>query len=320
MEIIIEEVSRGHKVISRNKFLTDTVSIGRAYHNDVILSDPHICPEHLSFEFDGQNWRIKDLDSINGSFLGEGKKSADGHVVHSGDIIRLGKSQIRVLFPHHPVSESITLSPFENLINATKNPAILTFNVLLFTFVTGWLYFLNSPKDINFTQYIVPAAGITLVFAIWPIGIALVSHLTKHDARTWTQLGICFVFYNLTWVSDFLETIVKFNSSSQSFLANLMTLLPISLAFILFWLNTYIGFHVSNRRRTAIAAGLTILLFGGSYLIQLSKKPDFSIRPQFDATLLTPSFLITDSSSVDAFIESSDNLFNKVDKAAKEKD
>lgn len=318
MEIIIEEVSRGHKVISRQRFAQSHVAIGRGYHNDIILTDPHICAEHLILSFDGDNWRVKDLDSINGSYLGEGKKSADGHIVHSGDVIRLGKSQVRVLFPHHPVSDSITLSPFENLINATKQPAVLIFNIALFTFITGWIYFLNNPKDVNLTQYLVPAAGITLVFAIWPIALALVSHLTKHDARIWTQLGVCFVFYNLTWLSDILDSIIKFNSASNSMLPLLAAIFPIALAFMLFWLNTYIGFHANNQRRTAIAAGLTILLFGGTYLIQLSKQPEFSVRPKFESTLMTPSFLVTNSSTVDDFLNNSDKLFLQVDKAVKE--
>ncbi|MDO6426120.1 FHA domain-containing protein [Thalassotalea sp. 1_MG-2023] len=320
MEIIIEEISRGHKVINRQKFGQNKVAIGRGYHNDVLISDPHVCAEHLTIAFDGENWRIQDLDSINGSFLGEGKKTADGHIVHSGDIIRVGKSQIRILFPFHPVEESITLSSFENLINLTKSPLILITNVMVFALITGWLFFLNNPTEVKFTQLLVSAAGLTLMFAVWPVGVAIVSLLTKHDARIWTQLGICFVFYNLSWVTDFLETVINFNTASGSFLVLLASFTPIVIAFCLFWLNIYIGFHVSNKRRMAIASGLTILLVGGSFLIQVSKKPDFSIKPEFNSTLLTPSFLFTNSSNVDEFINNSNELFKKVDEKAKKKD
>ena len=312
MEIIIEEISRGHKLLGRHKFNKKSINIGRGYHSDIILSDPHVCAEHLSIEFDGENWRIVDLNSINGCFLGEGKKPANGHIIHSGDVITIGKSQIRIVFPHHPVVDSITLSPFENLINLTKQPAVLTINVLIFALLTGWMFFLNNPKEVNFTQLFVPAVGLTLMFAIWPAAISLVSHLTKHDARIFTQLGICFVFYNLSWVVDFLEALVNFNTASQSPFTSLLIVLPIILAFCLFWLNCHIGFHMSKVRRVVVATSLTTLLFGGTFLIQLSKKPDFSVRPQFNSTLLTPNFMFAPSNNVDEFIGNSNELFKRV--------
>ncbi len=319
MEIIIEEISRGHKLLGRHKFNKQTVNIGRGYHSDIILSDPHICAEHLAIDFDGENWRINDKNSINGCFLDEGKKSAHGHIVHSGDIITIGKSLIRIVFPHHPVATSITLSPFENLINLTKHPLALIINIAIFAFLTAWIFFINNPKEVNFTQLFVPTIGLTLMFSLWPAAVSLVSHLTKHDARIFTQLGICFLFYNLTWVSDFIGNLVEFNTSSQFPLTPLVTLLPIAITFSLFWLNCYIGFHMSTKRRLIVAASLTALLFGGNFIVKVSKKPDFSARPQFNSTLLTPSYLFAKSSSVDEFIENSDKLFKKADKAAKEK-
>jgi len=319
MEIIIEEISKGHKLLGRHKYNQECISIGRGYHNDIILSDPHICAEHLALEFDGENWLIKDKDSINGSFLDEGKKTADGHIIHSGDVITLGQSQIRVVFPHHPVPTSITLSPFENLINLTKQPFVLVSNIAIFAIITGWIFFLNNPQEVNFTQLLVPAIGLTLMFAIWPAIVSLISHLTKHDARVLTQLGICFVFYNLTWLSDFIENLLQFNTSSQFQLAIIIKLLPVAIAFSLIWLNCYIGFHMSDKRRIVIAASITTLLFGGGFLVQISKKPDFSARPQFNATLLTPSFMFAESSDVNTFINNSDTLFKRARKAAQEK-
>ncbi len=318
MEIIIEEINRGHKLIGRHKFNQQTIEIGRGYHSDIILSDPHVCAEHLAIEFDGENWRVTDRGSINGCFLDDGKKPANGHIVHSGDIITLGKSQIRIVFPHHPVATSISLSPFENLINLTKNPAVLIANILFFALLTGWIFYLNNPKEVTFTQLLVPAVGLTLMFALWPGAVSLVSHLTKHDARIFTQLGICFIFYNLTWLTDFTEALAQFNTSSQFPLTPLVSLLPIVITFCLFWLNCYIGFHMSDTRRIVVATSLTALLFGGGFLVQMSKKPDFSVRPDFNSTLLIPEFLFAKSSSVDKFIDNSDKLFKKVDRMKKE--
>ena len=311
MEIIIEEISRGHKLIGRHKFSSQQVNVGRGYHNDIIVSDPHVCAEHLSINFDGDNWVVADKESINGSFLEDGKKTANHHVIRSGDIISLGKSQIRVVFPHHPVAASATLSPFENLINLARHPLALIASIGLFTLVVAWTIFLNNPKEMNFTQLLVPAISTTLMFLLWPAVVAMVSHLTKHDARVLTQLGICFVFYNISWVIDFIDTFISFNTSSNFVLMPVLTLLPVGLAFCLLWLNCYVGFHMSAKRRTVVAASLTALLFGGGYLIQLSKQPEFSVKPKFNNVLMTPNFVIVPSNDVNTFIERTNTLFSK---------
>ncbi|MEW6983524.1 FHA domain-containing protein [Colwelliaceae bacterium 6471] len=318
MEIIIEEISRGHKLIGRHKFLQQTINIGRGYNNDVIMTDPHICPKHLSIHFDGENWIINDLESINGSFLEKNKQPADQHIIRSGDVVSIGKSQIRFLLPEHPVAESITFSPFESLIDFARNPVSLMFSIGLFAFVAGYIFYLNKPLEVNFTQLLVPAIGMTLLFALWPCTIAFISHLSKSDARVMSQVGISFAFFNLMWISDVIEKIVDFNLSGNWPFAWLITLLPIGLAFCLFWLNFYIGFHMSQQRRLTVAASLTALLFGGSFLIQLSTQPEFSSRPNYNATLMTPAFSFAKSANVDEFIDDTERLFVKAQKLAKE--
>ncbi len=316
MEIIIEEISRNKKLLARHKFLTNKVTLGRGYNNSVILSDPHICPEHLSIEFDGKNWLVKDNDSINGSFLAESKQNADQHIIHSGDIIRLGKSFIRIILPNHPVESTVPFSFFEGFIDFLRKPLIIAFNIAFFTLIAGLMFYLNQPSDVNFTQVIVRAIGITLMFATWPVMIALISHFNKHEARIVTQLAVSFAFFNLMWFSDVFESIVAFNLSANWSLDNLIALVPIALAFLMIWLNCYIGFHMSKRKRTIIALSITTVLFGGGYMIQLSKQPDFSVLPNYDATIMNPLFKFAPSSSVDEFIEDTNRLFEKTAKEA----
>ncbi len=318
MELIIEEISRGHKLLGRHKFAQQNIRIGRGYQNDIILDDPHICPDHLSLDFNGEHWVVTDENSINGSFLEDGKRKADQHIVNSGDVITFGKSQIRVVFPEHPVAESVAFSPFESLINFARQPIALVASILLFTFVAGYIFHLEKTIDVPFTKLFVPAIGMTLLFALWPGAVALVSHLTKHDARVLSQLGIAFVFYNLMWVSDIFQSIVSFNLSANWPIAGLTALIPMALAFCLFWLNCYIGFHMTAKRRLVVSIALTALVFGGSFIVQLSKQPEFRAHPQYDATIMTPSFLFASGSSVETFIEDSNRLFSKATKAAQE--
>mgnify|MGYP001596646835 FL=1 len=321
-EIIIEEVSKGHKLLHRHKLTKEKIHIGRDYHNDIILSDPHICPSHASIELVEGQWHITDHQSVNGTFVENPKQKkhdANQYIVNDGDIISLGKSQLRILFNNHQVSPTVTFSPFESFIDLMRHPMMLFLSITLFTIVAGGIFYLNKPVEVNFSQLFVPAISMALGFALWPAGVALVSHLSKHDARVMTQLGVSFAFFNLMWFSDVLEGIATFNSASHSVLPLFVMLISVALAFSLFWLNSYIGFHMTATRRIVVAASITMLLFGGSYLVQYSNKPEFNPRPQYDATIMMPSFLLAPSSSVDEFIEDSSKLFDKTKKKALEK-
>jgi RsiW-degrading membrane proteinase PrsW (M82 family) len=320
MEIIIEEISRGHKLLGRHKFLTNKINIGRGYQNDIILSDPHVCPEHVSLQWQDDHWRVNDQHTVNGTFLGDSKQNADQHIIKSGDVLQLGKTKIRLLFPNHPVEKSISFSPFERLIDFMKHPVVLGLSISLFAFVTGFMFYLNQAAEVNFTQYIVRAVGATLAFALWPGLVALISHLTKNDARVFTQLGICFVLFNVMWLNDVLESVVQFNLSSNWSIMWLLSLIPLALAFCLFWLNCYVGFQMSHRRRMTVAISLTALMFGGSYMVKLSNQPEFNYRPIYDATVMTPTFRFAPSSNVDKFLHDSSKLFAQASKAiSKEK-
>ncbi|SEL77062.1 FHA domain protein [Colwellia chukchiensis] len=318
MEIIIEEISQGHKLLGRHKFSNTEITIGRGYHNDIIVSDPHVCSEHLQLRFNGEHWLISDLDSVNGSYLEDSKANVVEHQVRSGDIITIGKSQIRLVFPTHPVAASIAISPFESLINLARHPFILALSICLFAVIAGWIINLNNVKEVTLTQMLVPTIGLTLGFVLWPAGIALVSHLTKHEARFWTQVGISFIFFNLMWLSDIFENIVHFNTSSNFSLIWLIAIIPLALAFCLFWLNCYVGFHMSLMRRNLVSLALVVLLFGGSFVIQMSKQPDFNPRPQFNTTIMSPVFLFASSSNIERFVSDSSKLFQQATQVAQE--
>ncbi len=321
-EIIIEEISRNHKLLHRHKLSQQQIHIGRDYHNDIILADPHICPSHLSIELLDEQWKITDNQTVNGTFIEnikEKKHAANEHIIRDGDVVTLGKSQLRILFTDHAVEPTVAFSPFESFINLMRHPVALLLSITLFTLMAASVFYLNTPKEVNFSQLLVPTIGMVLGFSLWPAGVALVSHLSKHDARIMAQLGISFAFFNLMWLSDFLEIIATFNSASGSVIPLLMMLVSIALTFSLFWLNGYIGFHMTAKRRIIVAASITVFLFGGSYLVQYSNKPEFNPRPQYDATIMMPSFLFSPSNSVDVFIEDCDKLFDKTKKEALKK-
>jgi len=318
-EIIIEEITRNHKLLHRHKLKQNTISIGRDYQNDIILTDPHICPQHLSLSYAENNWHINDNNSVNGTVIENNQcKTQNGHpqVINDGDIIILGKSQLRIFFSDHQVANTVAFSPFESLIDLIRHPVAVFISIALFMLIAGNISYLNQPTETNISQLFVSAFSMSLLFALWPAGVALMSHLTKHDPRILAQLGISFIFFILLWLADLLEEIIAFNSASNSILGLIVAIVPIGLAFSLLWLNSYIGFHVSAKRRVIVAFCITTLLFGGTYLLQYSKKPEFNPHPQYNATIMAPRYLIAPTNDVASFLEHSNRLFEQATRSA----
>ena len=320
-EVFIEEITRNHKLLHRHRLSQNTISIGRDYNNDIILTDPHICPQHLSLSFSEGTWHIHDNDSINGTVLENShakKKNAHQQTITDGDVIIVGKSQLRILLKNHAVAKTIAFSPFEYLIDFIRNPMAVFTAIAIFMLIAANSTYLNQPTETNISQLFVGAFSKGLLFALWPIGVALVSHITKHEPRLLAQFGISFTFFILMFFMDFIEEVIAFNSASNSILSIFMTLLTIGITFSLFWLNSYIGFHVSAKRRFVVALSITFLLVGGIYLLQYSKKPEFNPHPLYNSTIMAPIYLIAPSNNVDNFIQESNKLFEEASKAAQE--
>ena len=107
-------------MLHRHKLTKSQIYIGRDYHNDIILSDPHVCPSHISIAFIEGQWVISDHESVNGTFIENSnhkKLPANQQVISDGDTISLGKSQLRILFKDHRVAPTVIFSPFESFID-----------------------------------------------------------------------------------------------------------------------------------------------------------------------------------------------------------
>ncbi|MCA9101790.1 MAG: sigma 54-interacting transcriptional regulator, partial [Planctomycetales bacterium] len=70
-----------------------TVTIGRAPTNQVVIQDERCSRCHAEVFMAGSNWTLRDLDSRNGTAVG-GRLINGDYVLTPGEIIRIGKSQL----------------------------------------------------------------------------------------------------------------------------------------------------------------------------------------------------------------------------------
>lgn len=185
MEIIVEVLARHGRIRERYKLQGTEFRLGRGYQNDVILSDPYVCPLHLLLKYDPEecHWKIVDESTRNGSWLvGEGRLQHP-HILRSGDEFDLGETRVRLLLPHHEVSATRTLPRGRALADYLASPltaiALLVSTLGLFAFVQ----YLGQGKETKLQELLLQALMFLAVPFIWACVWGLIGRVAVHDTR-----------------------------------------------------------------------------------------------------------------------------------------
>ena len=79
--------------------LTDRlIVLGRDWDNDVINKDPTVSRRHALIVETPQGFVLRDLGSVNGTYVNDGNIGSVEHVLRSGSRIRLGASEVTLVF------------------------------------------------------------------------------------------------------------------------------------------------------------------------------------------------------------------------------
>ena len=69
------------------------VTIGRERNaGGVVLHDPNISRRHAELTYDGRDWRIRDLNSTNGTLVND--VDVDECILRTGDLVTLGLTNL----------------------------------------------------------------------------------------------------------------------------------------------------------------------------------------------------------------------------------
>ena len=311
MELIIDVVSRGKKVLQRHHANGEKITIGRGYDNDVILTDPYVCANHLLLNVNEQGlWQVADCQSVNGSFDDSGKP-LDHTVVHSGDVLEIGKTRLRFIYPNEPVAPTIRLGDVERFVNWLSSPMMLILLLIGFFALSFGNYYLNSSTQIKTTQMVASSLMQFIGLCLSPLFFGAVARMFKHDARLLTQLAISVVVICLSNVIDKLFAVISFNINQLWFTQLLGLSIQMLLTFGYLWLSLYVALHQNVLRRTLFAAGFTGAIFLFFAVYESTNDRDFNPRPVYDAIILAPEFVFSEAMSVDEFISQSESVFDK---------
>ncbi len=310
MEIVIEIVGRSGTVMERQRFQQLPLRLGRAYRNDVILSDPFVDPFHCKIDTDEHGeLRISDLGSCNGTGIGGRTLRSAGVRLDSGSTLTLGKTHLRILEADQPVPPTLRLSSMEVFFRRASSPwLLLPMLCLLATLllVEKWLVKPGLFPVEEYSGALIGALALILLYGgFW----ALIGRIIRHDSRFFGHCMVATVGLLVIHPGELLLQWGAFNLGVLSWLAVLDLLLGGMLILLMLRSSLFLATHLRHwpAHLAALVPALLLVIIGLFHLY--SGRLDFRAWPDYSAVLFSPDLQLISPLSEDDFIERSQRIF-----------
>jgi hypothetical protein len=296
-------------------------TIGRGYHNDIILSDPHIGESHLRIDYDGQVWTLTDLGSVNPTqHNAKALRSATAPLA-SGDTLRLGNTTLRVFDPAHAIPPPIKMqkaSPAFLWLNRPRN--VWASFLLAVASVCAWSYVAVWTENLRLAL-VTAATGTMIAIVLWAALWSAAGRLLRR--RSWFMahmalISLACVFSVASW---FLSSYIGFLTSEGSFSSGFGYLLDAVLVTLLLYGSLSLSTLMKKRKRTQAAlffsGGLVLGIFAVGFIGSEKFSPD-ALYPYKLEPFLSG---VAREETVDSFMDRSAKVFDDAEfKRKKEKD
>jgi hypothetical protein len=314
MAIVLELLSRKNIPLKHYKFEQDYVCVGRDFNNDLRLDDPYVCPSHMLVAIDPESGKlmVNDCQSTNG--IKVNNKFVRQATLNSHDVIKIGRTRLRIIDTTVPLAEAIPLSELEeNLswLNQSFLAISLSFVCLSFLLLSRYL---GSVQEFSFIKALPSELGQLAIFCLWPLSFAILAKVVKKESHIVSQFSLTWLVVLLANGLILLQKIAIFNIHPGSWFTWIELVIFAILVTSFIWLSLFIAFHQTNHRRNIIASAMTFIILAPIYALGFLNIDEFSPRPSYNPILLPPSYNITSASQTDIFIDRSNSLFTQVDK------
>ena len=299
--IIVEVLGRSGHVAHRAR-LDGSASIGRAYDNDVIIDDPFVDPHALAISL-GEDGAIlvRDLGSMNGAFDAEGKRLAESATVSPGDVLRVGRTRLRVMRSDTPVAP--TLGDSEGRLSAWA-ASRRGLPIALLAFLVAWSITSYNGEVEEFTAAVLltELLGFVIMFGAWAGAWALGARLARGRARfrehatlavtlvtLWVPVGLVFGLLAFLWPGDLTDSLGLASG--------------LAIGTLIVYAHLGVSSRMRRRPRAIAAAAIVLSLVGLAYLAEtVDPEPALPVQGALGSLLPVPADLIP-AADLDDFLD-----------------
>ena len=291
------------------RFETFPVRVGRGYHNDLVVQDPFVSPEHLVLTEDGNGYLVQDLESTNGTSVAGRRMTGRLCPAASGDLVVLGGTSLRILSPAHPVPPA-QKQGFWATVEKKGSFYLLAWLSLLPVFGVVVLFeYLSTYEKVRWLNLAKEGLSNILLLLAWTAFWAAIGYSVSRRTRFHAQLILGSLFFAAMSFFDVLPGYL-------AYAVNVPGLEIGGSFFIGGVLATFLLFHalglattMKPKRRAIVALLITMLVLLMGLLMHFAEIPEFSKTPRFSGTLKPPFSKWAGSRSVDRFLVDSEEVF-----------
>ena len=305
----IEILGRDGEVAARHPVHRWPATAGRGYSADVIIDDPFVAPLHVRIEPAAYGrFRVADLQSVNGIALLPSEQRVAAAEAGPDDVVRLGRTQLRIRTPSYAVRPEATLRaasfyrrPFAFVAMAAALLAITVWNAWLMTTTQEERAFLVYPA-------LMVCTGVGVWISVWSLVGRTVGGRANFTAHGFVA---CAALAALA-LSDALFEYLSFGFSAR-WPGYFGTAVTVALSAYMIYRHLRLNSRAPRRRLGIIAAAVSLAAYGAGAGIEMAGESGRGGAQRYSETLKPPAFLWVRGVAPEAFLSDAGRLKRKVD-------
>ena len=301
--LVVEIRDSHHRLQGYHQVDAFPLSIGRAYSNQIILSDPYVQAQHLVVNADEQGWRVNDVS---------GQLGKETRQLASGDEIVVGRTYLRFFSPEHPVAPAKSLHAKASFMEALRVVSLTSLLLGLLMLGLAITDYMTATQEV-FAGRLVAAtlpilAGVIIWSAIW----SLLAYIARRR--------LCF-YYFLTVAVIYVLADLSFETLIDYFAFNIVSLwMSQALSYVtggvllvaLFYASMHRAFAISQRRKFLLANLFSWGLVLVTLFVVSANRAEFNRNPEFPAELKPPFARIASVTSLENFMADTEAVIDEI--------
>lgn len=309
-KLILEIATSAADGVSYHALATFPAFIGRGFNNDVIIQDDCVNAAHLRIERTDEGFTATDLGSVNGTELNNRPFKTPASFLMAGDVLRIGRTDIRVLTPDYPVQPAQKLqraSPF--LASLSRSHVLWPALVLSTATVLIWSYQLTWQNTAWGDISAKTAMGL-LATVLWAALWAVAGRLIRHKGRFRSHVSLFCIALILTCLCYFVERYADFLLTTTWLYLTLCYVINTSLLAWVLSSSLALATDMTQRRRRFSTAFFSIGIMAALFIFTAVNMQAFNQSPAYASQLEPYLSSLARAQSTQDFMQDNAALFS----------
>ena len=291
------------------------ITVGRSWDNEVIVKDDYVDPKQVRLSVDENGLIVEDLDSTNGTEISGKRINGSGTLYRHGELIHIGDTALRLLKVEDDTSKTKKRSFWFNLIRTFK-PLPLLLSLMVVTSLAHiferWIYsteiFSTADAVSVFFQTGLGVIAIAAFFSIF-------NKLFKGHSSFKEHLILVCLISIFSLILSYIVWLIRFNLQEPS-TGEVFDIASGALTGALFIVGGLT--YITQLSRLKVWVLALVCCVGFIYYENIDKftKEDHEKWSEYSDTenvVLPPAYLLKKPVELDDYLESVDQLFDRLE-------